>query len=67
MPKLTYRQFSAAMRDAGWKNAGQGLWVHQDTGAKFYAWNATANDNGRMVEAWAQYAKQGKTPEVQHA
>jgi hypothetical protein len=62
--KWTERQWQAAMRKAGWKNDGQGCWIHTETDAKFYAWTVTRwriEKYGRG-EAWYPFALDGELP-----
>ncbi len=60
----TERQWQAAMRKAGWKNDGQGCWIHGKTGAKFYAWTVTKwrMDKYGQGEAWYPFALNCETP-----
>ena len=60
----TERQFQAAMRAAGWRNAGQGLWIHNGTGARWYAWTVTKwrTDKYGQGEAWYEFALNKQTP-----
>ena len=47
----------AAMRKAGYRNDGQGVFFHKQTGYKFYGWTWT---NG--AEAWKVWAEANETP-----
>ena len=55
----TERQFQKAMRDAGYKNDGQGCWIHKQTGKKFYAWTWEPHIK---TEAWRAWAEAEQTP-----
>ena len=52
------RQFSNAMRKAGWKNHGQGCYIHRETSKKFMAWTWTTE----IGEAWKEWAAARQTP-----
>ena len=51
------RQFANAMRHAGYKNHGQGCYIHRETGRKFMAWTW---ENG--AEVWKEWAEARQTP-----
>ena len=55
----TERQFQKAMRDAGYKNDGQGCWIHEQTGKKFYAWTWEPSIE---TESWRAWAEAEQTP-----
>ena len=57
MKPWTSRQFSNAMRKAGWENHGQGCYIHERTGKKYMAWTY---ENG--AEDWQQWAAIRETP-----
>ena len=52
------RQFSTAMRKAGWKNDGQGCYIHERTEKKYYAWNYSKD----WGAAWKEWANAHQTP-----
>ena len=54
----TSRQFANAMRKAGYKNHGQGCYIHERTGKKYMAWTWT-QEHG---EDWMQWAAVQQTP-----
>ena len=55
---FTWREFMAAMRKAGYKNIGQGCFIHRETARKYYAWNY----HPEIGEAWKAWAKVRRTP-----
>lgn len=61
----TWKQFMAAMRRAGWKNIGQGAFIHNETGARFDGWTWTrkrADKYDGRGEAWIPFAIDHTTP-----
>jgi len=60
----TDRQFSTAMRKAGYKNMGQGCYVHKQTKKKWYAWTWVEEENGIKIysERWRAWALVRETP-----
>lgn len=50
---MTYREFSAAMRDAGWQHVGKGVWRHPERpGQRVDADAVSADADGNPEPMW---------------
>jgi len=54
----SWRQFMTAMRKAGYVNDGQGVFIHKETGFKYYGWTYSKD----WQEAWKEWANAHQTP-----
>ena len=54
----------AEMRRAGWKNDGQGCFIHKETGAKFdgWVWTKRRKEKFGNGEAWYEFAVSHEIP-----
>ena len=54
----SWRQFMSAMRKAGYKSMGHGVYQHMETGYKYQSWEYSKE----WGESWKAYAAVHQTP-----